>query len=223
MGMLNEMFGSNDGKIPPVTSTLLAEGTYKSDADTILSGYKTYQKKYVVKQLVVKLFIVLIATASSVMMILTNSSGSPMPFLCLAICLAAAWYFINEPLGNKKKLKASLDVLQGTEYEARIYSDKIVISTIPDENVENSSDLDSGIDNENSGEENSEPQNNEIPATILHLDSPILDFIDRDDMFIVCVKKAYVFIIPKSAFSDDEIAAVKDKMSLILGIRYKTA
>ncbi|MDE6598618.1 MAG: hypothetical protein K2K34_00885, partial [Oscillospiraceae bacterium] len=61
----------------------------------------------------------------------------------------------------------------------------------------------------------------EIPATVIHLDSPIVDLIDREDMFILVVKKSYVFIIPKTAFGDDKCEKIREKLSVIMGIRYK--
>ena len=56
---------------------------------------------------------------------------------------------------------------------------------------------------------------------MIHLDSPIVDLTDREDMFILVVKKAYVFIIPKRAFTEDECQRIRDKLSAIMGIRYK--
>ena len=48
-----------------------------------------------------------------------------------------------------------------------------------------------------------------------------MDFIDREKMFIVCVKKSYVFIIPKSAFPEDDVQKTREKLSAIMGIRFK--
>ncbi len=229
MGMLSEMFGDSEGNAQQAGSAdseLLAKGNYTSDAGEILSGYKTFQKKYVYKRVAVKLLIVAVALVSSVMMLITSEPGDLMPFLCLLICIAAAVYFINEPVSNKKKVRNGVEAIQGAEYEAQIYAGKIVISTVgnADTGEEEASDdlIITAGEAENSGDGGMQ-ESDEIPATVIHLDSPIVDFIERDDIFIVVIKKSYVFIIPKKAFSEDEVKAVSDKMKLILGIRYKSA
>ena len=118
-------------------------------------------------------------------------------------------------------------------YKAEFYTDRVRISTIYDNNVESSAETENeksepavkdetqiGEDDEDS-EENSE--NEEIPATLIHLDSYIVDLLDRKDMFIICVKKSYVFIIPKTAFKPEDLQNISEKLSVIMGIRYKFA
>lgn len=225
MGILKEMFSEGSEEYSKKEPVLLAKGRYKSNSDMILSGYKTFQKKYVVKNLVIKLILVVLAIASSVMMLMSNQQSPMMPAMLLLVCVVIGFYFINEPLNNRKKLKNGLSKLEGTEYEIEITDQTIKISTVefpvqenavPEiDNVENTSEA---ISEEQDLEDNEE---DEIPATIIHLDSTIVDFIDREDMFIVCVKKSYVFIIPKTAFSEEEIQATKEKLSSIMGIRFK--
>ncbi len=230
MGMLNEMFGDSNGTALPSNSELLAKGSYVGDTETILSGYKTFRKKYVYMNLIFKLLVVVVALTSSIMMIISSDKGDIMPIFCLMISIFGGIYFINEPISNKKKLKKALESLQGTEYETQIFSDKVIISTIQDENVETKETEEVSVVTENEIDDNlscedtenpDEYEDNRIPATVIHLDSHIVDFLDRDDIFILVVKKSYVFIIPKSAFSKEEIAAVQDKFKLILGVRYK--
>lgn len=212
MGILKEMFDeSGDSEFEKRAPELLAKGRYKSCAETILSGYKTYRKKYVIKSLVLKMLVVLIALASSIMMLLT-SEDSMMPVFMIMVCVVIGVYFISEPINHAKKLKNGLADIEGTEYEVEITDQTVKISTVQQDTPES--------EPAENAEENSE---DEIPATVIHLDSPIVDFIDREDMFIICVKKSYVFIIPKSAFTEDEVQKTREKMSAILGIRFKIA
>ena len=108
--------------------------------------------------------------------------------------------------------------LEGIEYEAEITDQYIKISTVPDENVESDT-AEETAENEETDEEASKDDG--PPATLIHLDSNIVDFIDREEMFIVCVKKSYVFIIPKSAFPEDDVQKTREKLSAIMGIRFK--
>ena len=57
--------------------------------------------------------------------------------------------------------------------------------------------------------------------SIFHINDVNTYFTDKEDMFILVVKKAYVFIIPKRAFSEDECQRIREKLSAIMGIRYK--
>lgn len=212
MGILKEMFDeSGDSEFEKRAPELLAKGRYKSCAETILSGYKTYRKKYVIKSIVLKMLVVLIALASSIMMLLT-SEDMMMPVFMIMVCVVIGVYFISEPINHAKRLKNGLADIEGTEYEVEITDQTVKISTIQQDIPES--------EPTEKSEENSE---DDIPATVIHLDSPIVDFIDREDMFIICVKKSYVFIIPKSAFTEDEVQRTREKMSAILGIRFKIA
>lgn len=216
MGILKEMFDeSGDSEFEKRAPELLAKGRYKSCAETILSGYKTYRKKYVIKSVVLKMLVVLIALASSIMMLLT-SEDSMMPVFMILVCVVIGVYFISEPVNHAKKLKNGLADIEGTEYEVEITDQTVKISTVQQDIPES--------EPAETPEENAEDKpEDEIPATVIHLDSPIVDFIDREDMFIICVKKSYVFIIPKSAFTEDEVQKTREKMSAILGIRFKIA
>ncbi|MBQ8903364.1 MAG: YcxB family protein [Oscillospiraceae bacterium] len=231
MGMLKEMFGEGDENISAPEGEFLAKGKYESNADQILKGYKVFQKKYVVKSLIPRLMLAALAIASSIMMIISDPGGK-MPVLCLMIALCVTIYFISQPITNSKNLRKGLDSISGTEYQAEFYTDKVKISTVnfqsdiveiekveeASEQIEEAqSDVQTEADIAIYGEKEAE----EIPATIIHLDQPIVDLLDKDDMFILVVNKSYVFIIPKSAFTEDEVQKIREKLSVIMGIRFK--
>lgn len=225
MGILKEMFGEESGDSfetrPPV---ILATGRYKSSAETVMEGYKTYQKKYVIKNTVLKMLLVLLALASSVMMLISSDDGGMMPVFLIMICLCAGIYFINEPISSRKKLKSGLSAIEGTEYEIEITDRTIKISTVevPEEEgtEENTvpADEEAVSEGENGEEANAEDQG--PPATIIHLDGAV-EIIDKEDMFIICVSKKYIFIVPKSAFKEDELQLVREKLAAVMGIRFK--
>lgn len=231
MSILKEMFSEGDENFSAPEGEFLAKGQYESNADQILKGYKVYQKKYVVKSLIPKLLLAALAIASSIMMIMSDPGGT-VPILCLMIALCVTIYFISQPIVNSKNLRKGLDSISGTEYEAEFYTDKIKISTVnfqsdiveiekvdeaaetaETDKPEEQTEADIAIYGEKPAEE--------IPATIIHLDQPIVDLLDKDDMFILVVNKSYVFIIPKSAFTEDEVQKIREKLSVIMGIRYR--
>lgn len=225
MSILKEMFSEGDENFSAPEGEFLAKGKYESNADQILKGYKVFQKKYVVKSLIPRLLLAALAIASSIMMIISDPGGK-MPILCLMIALSVTVYFISQPITNSKNLRKGLDSISGTEYEAEFYTDKVKISTVnfqsdivEIEKVEDTSEqnVQTEADIAIYGEKEAE----EIPATIIHLDQPIVDLLDKDDMFILVVNKSYVFIIPKSAFTEDEVQKIREKLSVIMGIRFK--
>lgn len=229
MGILNEMFGDGDsGQLAPPAGELLAEGEYESVSDEILKGYKVYQKKYVFTSLIWKMLLVALAVTSSVMMIIT-SEDPMLPAMCLLISISVGIWFVSTPVSNRKKLVRGLDSMEGTKYKAEFFTDKIKISTPIEKNVETEQKKQEQAKQTEQAERSEQSEadialdgeNEEIPATVIHLDSPIVDLTDKEDMFILVVKKAYVFIIPKRAFSEDECQRIREKLSAIMGIRYK--
>lgn len=226
MGILNEMFGDGDsGQIAAPAGELLAEGEYESVSDEILKGYKVYQKKYVFTSLIWKMLLVALAVTSSVMMIIT-SEDPMLPAMCLLISISVGIWFVSTPVSNRKKLMRGLDSMEGTKYKAEFFTDKIKISTPIEKNVETEQKKQEQAEQTEKSEQSEadialDGENEEIPATVIHLDSPIVDLTDKEDMFILVVKKAYVFIIPKRAFSEDECQRIREKLSAIMGIRYK--
>lgn len=226
MGMLNEMFGDGDELQTVREGELLAAGEYESHSEEILRGYKIYQKRYVYRSMIWKMLIVLLALTSSVMMILNAAEGEVMPFFCLMLTIFVGYWFISTPISNAKKLKKGLSELEGAKYRAEIYTDKIKISTcdlpVPEEKENAENDAEAAEENVPENDETSEAEDSgEIPATIIHLDSPIVDLLEKEDMFILVVKKSYVFIIPKAAFEAEGNEKVREKLSVIMGIRYK--
>lgn len=217
MGILNEMFGDGESLSERAEGELLAAGDYVSEKQKMLSGYKEFRKRYIMKNLILRLFIVALAMASSVFMLVTSPSGDKMiPVFCMVLCVCIGFYFISQNIQNKKKYMASLDGLSGIPYHVEIYTDKIKISDMsPIEIKEESEEVPDETETDS-------PQEEENPTTVIHLDSPIVDLLDKENIFILVVKKAYLFIIPKSAFDADSTQTVKEKMSAVMGIRYKT-
>ena len=214
MGILNEMFGEGDSLSAAPAGELLARGDYESSKEKMLSGYKEFRKRYAVRSLMGRLFVVLIATASAVFMIVTSSSDQrDMPIFCLVLCLFIGGWFISQSVSNKKKYMASVDALVGIPYHAEIYTDKIKITDM--------SPLPEPEQGEGEETEPAEEEKKEQPSTVIHLDEYIVDILDREEIYVLVVRKAYVFIIPKDAFTDEENQRVREKLSAIMGIRYK--
>ena len=147
-------------------------------------------------------------------MIVTSSSDQrDMPIFCLVLCLFIGGWFISQSVSNKKKYMQSVDALVGIPYHAEIFSDRIKITDM--------SPLPEPEQGEAEETEPAEEEKKEQPSTVIHLDEYIVDILDKEDIYVLVVRKAYVFIIPKDAFTDEENQRVREKLSAVMGIRYK--
>lgn len=236
--MLEKMFdeSSSYDDRQSVSEELLAKGQYESDPDEILKGFKVFQKRYVYKNTALQIVLVVLAIISQVMAIIADKSGDIMfNVMLITACVVLGVWVLLRPVNTAKNLRKGIEHLKGTVYEAEIYSDRIKITTIYDAPLENGDTVDteklSDTDKRGSeaveearintvtGEEEAE---DEIPATIIHLDSPMVEVTEREDMYVAYVKKVNMFVIPKHAFTADEIKAVDEKLSAIMGVRFKS-
>lgn len=220
MGILNEMFGDEETSAP-YEGEFLAAGDYVSEKEKMLTGYNEFRKRYAASALVKKLVIAGLALASSVFMIISSPAEErAVPFLCFALCVFVIGWFISQFVSNKKNYIRSLESLVGIPYHVEIYTDKIKISDMsPVEKTEKENQTE---ETEKIAETETDIPQEENPATVIHLDSPIVDLLDKENIFILVVKKVYLFIIPKSAFSEENVKSVREKLLNIMGVRYKT-
>ena len=213
------MFGEEDnydegaGGYP---SELLAVGQYVSDPEEILRGFKIFQKKYVYKSTALYLVLVVLAIASQVMSLIYDSRDPMFSAGLIVLCLCVGSWIALRPHNTLKNLSKSLEGLKGSVYEAEISTDKIKISTIYDAPVENAP-----PDDEPEETAEDDPEKDVIPATIVHLDNSAVEIVECDDMFILYVKKVNIFVMPKSAFKEEECTLIRDKLSNLMGVRYK--
>lgn len=214
MGVLKEMFSENqEDNFQKKDETLLSRAEYTNSVDMILSGYKTFQKKYVIKNVVLKMILVALAAVSSVMMLISSGGSDIRAVFMLLICAMIGYYFIGQPIHNRKQVKKSAEMLEGKKFEIEI-TDRNIKITSPE--IDEEMQEDNSIENDKISDE----AENEKPATLIHLDGSV-DIIDRGDMFIICVSKKYVFIVPQEVFDEKELENTRSKLAAVMGIRYK--
>lgn len=205
---------------------LIAEGEYESQKETILAGFKIFQKKYAYKNVVIQMIVVIIALFSQITAIISAPEGTDVSFsyLLVLVCVILGCYILFRPRNAFKKLKSSIDELQGCRYKAEIYTNKIVITTLYDPYI-NEQEEKSEVEKESSdeGQENdTENEEDDLPpATVIHTDNSTVEIVDCPEMYVVYIKNYNVFIIPKSAFKPYDVGQVKDRLSNIMGVRYK--
>ena len=202
---------------------LLASGEYESKKENILAGFKVFQKKYIYKSVIFQLVLVVLGMASQIMNIAAAKEGEDVSFsyMLTLMCVILGIYIFMRPKNTFKKLEKSLGELSGTVYKTDIYTNKIIISTLYDPYI-NSEEKENDEAEERKQEENENGDDAELPpATVIHLDNGAVEIVDCKEMFVVYIKKINVFVIPKSAFKPYENDEIRNRLSNIMGVRYK--
>ena len=198
-------------------SELIAEGEYKSSKEEILRGFKIFQKKYVYKSVAVQMTLVVLAIITQLVNIVMGADRDvSFSWMLVVFCVILGGYLLMRPKNVYRKLDSSLGELEGAVYKAEVYTDSLKISTIHDTYISEEAEKEAEEESEAEGEEDDTP-----PATIIHLDNSSVEITDCSDMYIVYVKKINVFVIPKSAFTPEETTEIKNRLSNIMGVRYK--
>lgn len=207
---------------------LLAKGEYKSSKEDILKGFKLFQKKYVFKSVCIQMLIVILGLVSQILTIATAAENEDVSFsyMLIVMCVVLGGYFLIRPKNTFRKLENSLGELEGTVYEAEIYTDKIKISTLYDPYISEEAQKEAeAAEKEMQSDDTSNGENDNEeelpPATIIHLDNAAVEIVESSELFVVYIKKFNVFVIPKSAFKPYEVMEIKNRLSNIMGVRYK--
>lgn len=210
----------DDGRVS--YEELLAEGEYKNEKSDILKGFKVFQKKYAYRSVAIQLTLVALAIVTQAANIAVPAEGKDISFsvLLIVICVFLGIYMLMRPRNTFKNLEKSLEDEQEAVFKAEIYTDKIILTLLYDEYI---SEEDKPVDppEQKTAEEEKNDEDNAPPATIIHLDNSSVEIVECKDIFVVYVKKVNVFVIPKSAFKPYECMDIKNRLSNIMGIRYK--
>lgn len=204
---------------------LLAKGEYKSSKEDILKGFKIFQKKYVYKSVFIQMLIVVLGLVSQILTIATAGENDDVSFsyMLIVMCVVLGVYFLIRPKNTFRKLENSIGELEGTVYEAEIYTDKIKISTLYDSYISEDAKKEAELaeSEKKSDDKESDPEDELPPATIIHLDNSAVEIVESSELFVVYIKKFNVFVIPKSAFKPYEVMEIKNRLSNIMGVRYR--
>ena len=154
-------------------------------------GFRTFQKRYVFKKNVIKsVGFGLLAVGFLVSGIIYPDQV--MNFILMAVCLAAIFMIWYNNRHIRQSLMEALKMLEDDTYEFTLYDDSFMIETIIAED-----------EREEAGE---------IPPQEFQLDDPLLDTVEKDDKFIIIVRKATIYVLPKRCMKDHEIETVREKL-----------
>ncbi|MBQ5316737.1 MAG: YcxB family protein [Oscillospiraceae bacterium] len=205
-----------DDRIDAPPAEKLAEGEYYSDKELILRGFRVFQKKYVRKNTIIQLilvFLAMVVTTVNIADCYTRGQDYVFQMFLLFFCLAMGFILWKRPKDTYNKLENALGDLEGVKYGCEVWSDRFVISTLEDPLVEKDKQTEDDAD----GDEGSDTP----PATVIHTTNGGVEVVECDDMYVVYIRKINVYVVPKSAFTDEENREISERLSLVMGTRYR--
>ncbi len=185
---------------------LLLKIKYSMTLDEIGEGFSLFQKKYQFKRNIIYTVVYLIALVLGVDFVIRDNANF---YGYLLIGIAGGMTFLTwyKPVMIKRKLLATLSSLSEETYISEIYSDRIVITTVIQQD-ESADSEEAGEDKSavseqagNSEEKQSEPTED---VTELFFGSDYIDALENDKMFLLFVNRRLIYLYPKRCLTDEE-------------------
>lgn len=193
----------NNDEIP------LISGKYNIPASLYGTAFRAFQKKYVYPRNIV-MTVLFLTIAGYYIYCLASDMENVMYWLFTAVCLAltaSLWY---NPYKLRKNLVKSVENIVDDTYMLDIYETFITVGMVQEQNT---------AADENSDDFFSSAPQQKIQTTGIPLDNSIR-IIEKPDFFIVYIVKSVFYIIPKNAFSADEISEMQRHFDDKLGKKF---
>lgn len=183
-----------------------------TDAE-IETGYKLFQRKYMLKRNII--FTVVYGIAAGVgldFMIAdyTNLAG----YILFVIGLGMMFSTWARPYYARKKLMKTLQSFGAETYTAEFSESRIVVDTeiLPDEKTETVAVTSKGVMTLEEGEEASIPEEQEIKhdKTKIELRQNTLDSMETAELFLLFLNRSLIYIFPKRCLSAEESEKLKN-------------
>ncbi|MBR4554069.1 MAG: hypothetical protein IKO27_00585 [Ruminococcus sp.] len=159
-------------------------------------AFRTFQRRYVFKRNVIK------SVGFGLLGIgfLVSSFIYPdqvMNYILFGVCAAAVALIWYNNVKIRRSLMEALKILEDDRYIFTLYDSDFKIETVISE------------------EERNEEGFEEIPPQTFELNDPLLDAVEKEDKFVVIVKKATIYVLPKRCMSSEQIDLVREKLKAI--------
>lgn len=170
---------------------------YNISTEMYKEGYRAYQKRFVLwKNRILQLILLLLSIDFIVSAV--RDSSNTLAYVLLMICLAGIFILWYTP--NKARVKIIDAVAENEDiyYSCALQDNVIAIRTIPQSDDEEI-----------------------LQPTILNYDDDL--FIEeKDEFFLVCSGNRMIYILPKKAFYDEQVLAMREHFSDELGKNFKS-
>ncbi len=194
--------GSFDDEIPKLSVTYDIKNTEEEEA------FVEFQKKFILKSNILK------TVAFGILAILfiyqiVKAPDNFASWLCMVVCLAVIFIVWYNPIKIRKTLMQSLKPLEDDRYIFKLYENKFSIETVISQE-----EIDQAI------KDGEEPPN--IPPRIVSLGDIGLSVYEKDNLFIIFLKKESIYVLPKRCLTENEIKQLSFVFDQKLGDDFET-
>lgn len=155
-------------------------------------AFKVFQRRYVFKRNVIKS----IGFGLLGIGFLVSSFIYPdkvMNYILFAVCAAAVSMIWYNNVKIRRSLMEALKMLEDDRYIFTLFEDRFRIETIVPDEERNAEDFE------------------EIPPQEFDLSDPMLDAVEKQDKFVIIVKRATIYVLPKRCMNDEQMSLVREK------------
>ena len=189
---------------------------YDNTLSEIETGYKLFQRKYMMKRNIIFTVVYTIAAAIGVDFLVhgfMEGNYANMPgYILLVIGLGMVFSTWARPYYARKKLMKTLESFSEEKYTAKFEDTRIVIDTeiLPEEETETVAVTSMGVMTMDQDMEIPEEQEIKHDKTKIELRSNTLDSMETEDLFLLFLNRSLIYIFPKRCLTDEEKNKVKN-------------
>ncbi|MBP3380110.1 MAG: YcxB family protein [Ruminococcus sp.] len=180
---------------------------YSLKSDILLEGCKAYQKKFVYPRAYI-LMAVFLALAANFVYGAIKAPDNHLAYLLIMVCLALAFREWYNPRRLRRSIIESFAESPGTVYRLEIGENALRISTVYEDEGEETELSESGEDDDGGEYEYEAPE-----ATVLPVDDR-LAIIEKERLFLIIQERSVYYIVPKSGFSGEELEIVRGAVKM---------
>ncbi len=184
---------------------------YDNTLDEISKGYSLFWKKYALRRTII--FTVVYAIALGVGIDFAVRDYTNMPgYILIVIGLGMIFSTWTKPYYAKKRLLKTLESFGEERYSAVFSEKKIVIDTeiLPDEQTETVAVTSQGVMTVGEDVDIPEEQMIKHEKTNINLRTEKLDSLETEEMFLLFVNKALIYIFPKRCLDGEQKEKLKN-------------
>lgn len=184
---------------------------YDNTLSEIETGYKLFQRKYMLKRNIIFSLVYAIAAGVGVDFIIHDYTSFP-GYILLVIGLGMIFSTWARPYYARKKLVRTLQSFSDEKYSAVFQDTKITVDTeiLPDDQTETVAVTSAGVMTMDQNMEIPEEQKIKHDKTKIELRSNTLDSMETPELFLLFLNRSLIYIFPKRCLSEEEIGKLRN-------------
>ena len=188
---------------------------YTNTLPEIETGYKLFQRKYMLKRSIIFTVVYSIAAAIGidflVHSIMEGNYGNMPGYILLVIGLGMIFSTWARPYYARKKLMKTLESFGDEKYSAKFEDTRIIIDTeiLPEEETETVAVTPNGVMTMDQDMEIPEEQKITHDKTKIELRSNTLDSMETNELFLLFLNRSLIYIFPKRFLDEEQINKIR--------------